>query len=664
MKIDSTDFNLWDILSNFVEITEEERQIGENLFKEYKKNGYIKKTCKEMLLYSNGVIINFYQRLGKIRGTESPVKDRKDSKWMVESDFCFVNVRATGLNEEFGSLIHSTKILPLIRANAIHLAPFTEYTFNCIYAIRSTKSISINIIDKDLLKKGFGGEKQLKCFTEAVHLLGKTVGFDIEPHLSQFSAECVENPQLFRWIKLYKHDKQYLDYYLSYKDMLKKENQERFTNDIKNIVHKEMKFFDIKTFEFEEDDIEERMLYKKECLRKTIKLLISDGYWTIPSQIWNGAGVPEFSGYNFHHNYAKFHYANRNKEDNSHYAYNILSPFNFYNNLGVNSIPDDNNLPIENKEVVDYFCSIFDKWRDEFNFDFIRYDSADHIFDSTHKGNYDVPDSDRPTPKILEKCIKSSKNELKPYIGNIAERMGNEIDQYHSIGFDLMLGDDMCWKIDENLIKKSFWINEKLASINKDELKFSVIFAIDTHDTGNPFLSGEPLLKKVGEKITFLRLFISRYISCGLSRRPKYEVMGLSDMSYGLFESNIHDKNLTWVSNKKFNQMYNYIEDIYLSHKNILANGQIIENHINNRYCFWVIKNGKNILIPLISLEHENTTDIKNIQIDISKYINKNCSITSYDLYNQKCFKIERTNTILIEDLKYTEAKLFMICEK
>ena len=53
----------------------------------------------------------------------------------------------------------------------------------------------------------------MKCFVEASHMLGKTVGFDIEPHLSQFSIEALENPSLFRWIKLYKNDKNYLDYY-------------------------------------------------------------------------------------------------------------------------------------------------------------------------------------------------------------------------------------------------------------------------------------------------------------------------------------------------------------------------------------------------------------------------------------------------------------------
>ena len=58
-------------------------------------------------------------------------------------------------------------------------------------------------------------------------------------------------------------------------------------------------------------------------------------------------------------NYAKFYYANRKNEDNSHYAYNILTPFNYYYNLGINSIPDENNLPKENKYAVEYFCNIF-----------------------------------------------------------------------------------------------------------------------------------------------------------------------------------------------------------------------------------------------------------------------------------------------------------------
>jgi len=582
---------------------------GKDLFKVYKKYGYIPRTCLALLELPDEDVACFFSLLENEKVAVSPVRGRENSSWMVESDFCFINVRATGINDKHGSFIQAAKLLPGIRANGIHLGPFTSYDFGVIYAVKSVTTIDPILVDHNLETSGFSASQQLQAFVAAAHLLDKTVGFDLEPHMTQFSVEALQNPQLFRWIKL-SPDKTSLYENAAMTTMMSPEVQENIYKEIRQLVEDSLKTSGLNSLELQNNNSREIHESTEKLYVEIIKLLISQGFWTVPSHTWGGAGIPEFSRYNHEHNYPEFTYLTASGEDQGDAALAIVTPFRFYNGLAVNRLSDKREISILDEEVLDYFCRIPDKWIFEYNFDFVRYDSVDHIFDSVLENDHNLPASDRPTPRVLEKCISHSRKNGRPWIGNMAERMGNEIQEYGSIGYDMVIGDDMLQRVDENLMHKSFHLYHQLREHNQDNQPFTIPFCTDTHDTGNPHIWGDPLLQLEGAEGMLLRQFISRFISCGKARRPKYEVMGAQDMSFGLFRANVEDVNLEWQGDDAFNRRYHWLEDVYEEHRPLLDAGEIISHHIDHKFAWWVIDSPEGILVPAVSLFNEGDSSV------------------------------------------------------
>ncbi|MEJ2302152.1 MAG: hypothetical protein P8Y14_11555 [Anaerolineales bacterium] len=644
---------LWQILSEIRPISPGEQRIAKKLFRELQQYGFIRKSCLEMLQLSDEVIIKLYALLSQSKSTNSPVRNFADSRWMASSDFCFINIRATGLGQDPGTLIHASKLLPSLRVSAIHLGPFTSYAFGTIYAVQSVESISAKVIDNRLVESGFSADDQLRALVQAAHLLGKTVGYDLEPHTAQFSFPVVMNPEVFRWIKL-ADSKDELDGSLANEEMLAEGNQERIIAQVRQIVDRELESRGIGDLETRPVDDPALIKHKDETFTRIVKALIEAGYWPLPSQAWSGVGLPAFTGYDHRLNCPKFAYLNEEGQDQGAYAYNVLTPYKFYSGIKPNRPPDDEPRPFE--PGVTYFGKVFTRWRDNFGFDFVRHDSADHIFDSLWAQDSEAPASDRPSPYVLEQAIKTSKSEEKPYVGNFAERMGNEIEAYAGLGFDLMLGTDMLERVDKAMIEKSFRLYDRLAEHNRQSSqRFSVAFCVDTHDTGNPHMWGESLVKVMGFERMRLRHFVSRFISAGYARRPKYEVMGSQDLSYGLYVSNISDKNLIWTGNKGYNRRYHLLEDVYDRYKGFIAEAEIRKRVIEPNYAWWVIQHEGQILVPLISLESDSDPGeaLRHIEIDLQE-IRPDKGISNlvvYDFETSEGKKIILTGQILRVDL-------------
>ena len=66
-----------------------------------------------------------------------------------------------------------------------------------------------------------------------MHLLKKTVGFDLEPHVSQFGVTVIMNAHLFRWIKLDHEDKDRLEGGLTQDQMLSEVQQRRLVGEVR-----------------------------------------------------------------------------------------------------------------------------------------------------------------------------------------------------------------------------------------------------------------------------------------------------------------------------------------------------------------------------------------------------------------------------------------------
>ena len=587
-------------------ITEQDRQIAQTLFAEYMQQGYLRKTCAEMLRVSVGAIIDFYARLSAVRSSASPVQDQPHSGWMADADFCFLNVRATGLDGQMGNFIQAAKLLPALRVSAIHLGPFTSYDFACIYAVQSVETISRNIVAVELEALGFSLEAQLRAFVTAAHLLGMAVGFDLEPHTTQFAKTVIMYPEHFRWLKL-TQDRRSLADGCPNAEMVREDMQRRITTEIRALVQAELHAHGLTTVEHAETDSAAQREAKDAAYDKLIGTLIACGYWTIPSQVWACDGIPAFRGYHFEQNYAQFCYLDRDQRDRHNEAYHITTPFKFYTNLSLNHAPQPDALPQLHLPTLDFFCQIFQKWRDDFDFDFVRYDSVDHIFDSIYQQQHHIPTSDRPTPHVLQTCVSASKSAAKPYIGNFAERMGHEMDEYAALGFDVMLGNDMCERITKHLLEKSFWLHDHLTHLNQTRpSRFAIPFAVDTHDTGNPFIWGEALVKLMGPERMALRHFVSRFISAGLARRPKYEVTGAQDLSYGLYQANVTESNVTWVGDAVYNARYHWLEDIYDQYKPMLRQASLERRVVLESSAWWCFQQDGQALIPMLAYEIEH----------------------------------------------------------
>ncbi len=590
--------SVWNQILEWTRPTPEQKAHGEALAAEYQKSSALRLSQKALLALPDPVIAVFYSLLMQDKIPVSPVADNSDSGWLAASSACFVNVRATGLNGQLGNFIQASKLLPGLRVKAIHLAPFTEYEFGTTYAIRSLKTIAPQVVHQDLETSGIRPAAQLEAFIQAAHALGKAVGFDLEPHTAQYAIPALEVPEAFRWIKLYPEDRQWLDYMLQPDQVYTKEVQERLASEVRTLIQAFLRQKSLHTFDEEETDTAVRVSEKRQAYQEAVQLLIAQGYWTVPVHSWDSEGLPRFAGYHTQDQYPLFQYLNKEGRDSSSWAYHVVTPFQFYHNVPLQGTVL-RQRPEPNPAALDLFCSIFLYWRDRFHFDFVRHDSVDHVFDSLFDGDGNWPLSDRPTPAVLAELIRRSKLPGKPYIAHLAERMGNECEDYQAIGYDALLGSDMMETVGQEHLEKSFRLQSELEELNRRrKTPFSVAYAVDTHDTGNPFLWGMSLSEKVGREGMKLRCFLSRFLGWGKGRRPKYEVMGLSDLSSGLFSANVSEKSLNWVGDEEFTAFYHQLEDVYEHLRPELAEARLVESYAGMSYAWWMLA-GKNHLLVL-----------------------------------------------------------------
>ena len=568
---------------------EEIKEKTDELVKEYKEKGYIKKLPLEAMNIDDAVICNFYLEIGKDKLKEkefpSPVEKEENSSWMYLSDYCFINVRATGKEpDKTGNFINTLKLIPVLRANSIHLAPFFDCALDNIYAVDSLRIITKDVVCEKLLSADINADEQLKLLIDSIHILDKTAGFDLEPHTSQFSRIALENPHLFRWIRLTKKEKK-LYGKVTQEEMLEEKSQEKIQKAVNKIVKDILKKHKLKTLEPKNASPEKIRKAHGEITNK----LIENGYWTLPSHTWGGVGLPEYDFYNTSDNHPDFVYLNEKGEDHHEHSFGMLTPYKFYSNMPLNKIPEEDNLPITNKETVDYLKSVFPDLQDRYKFDFVRLDYVDHVFDSTFNESWNIPISDRMTPEVLQTILMASKEHRK-YTGAMAERMGVDIGDYGKLGFDLILGNTMLSTMNKDYVKFNFDLQEQIEAINKErEIPASVLFAVDTHDTGHPLFWTVPLSEAVGGAGLHLRHFLSRFTWNGRGRRPKYEVIGNQDLSHGLYEANNKLKSVAWKGDKEYNDLYHGLEDTYERFKDLIFNSHLGPTYISDDCAFWFI---------------------------------------------------------------------------
>lgn len=130
----------------------------------------------------------------------SPIAEIENTDWLKKVSMIGVNIRTIG---GFWSLIKYAFTLPN-HVSSIHLLPIWECgVVASLYGIASWR-INTEFFDKDFASQFphlNNAEKQLKVVVNLLHLMGKTVGFDVVPHTDRYSEITLANPFHFEWLQ-------------------------------------------------------------------------------------------------------------------------------------------------------------------------------------------------------------------------------------------------------------------------------------------------------------------------------------------------------------------------------------------------------------------------------------------------------------------------------
>ncbi len=544
----------WKELSRLFSPSADEAEKARNLFISFEKNGYLKSSDFSLSHCSRNVIIDFYYRLSLIRSIESPVKRKKKSDWIHEKDFAFINHRASLFIDEY-PFLSQLSTLPSVRAGSVILAPFTKNRKKKINTVDSHAHICEDFGDEELIEKGVSLENQFHLYIEAAHLLGKCVGYTLDYRVDRFSIPVLRRPDLFRWIDLKST--------AAYMEMLEEKMQVEIIGHVQNIVGNYLNSLSLGPGENDYNNIR--------------TLLKENGFWTIPSCICGNGQLPL---YEYKENCSKPDFFGGDDD---------LTSFKFYKS--------DNSV---NSEGLDYYSSLYTKWRDSFSFDFIKFSGIEFADDDKRKKG------DSPSLDLIKKVIKKTTNKISHtgFLGDDVEHR----DIYINSGFNTVFvhNKDNC--INRVFMESNFNLNLYLQEINKKKKRqFSIAFS-GGETNGESQSNMEDCCR---------RIFISRFISCFKAYRPKYE----------FWDDTINKKSLSDIP------QYNMIENIFTRYREIVRKGKIVKHYIDENVSWWIIHYGANLLIPLISLDNDENSSPEKVSINYSGIINTShiLSVLEYD---------------------------------
>ena len=634
----------------------------------WRSRGSLPWSPRQALDVADAAIARFYAELMRDGWRDgvfpSPVAGCADSSWMTRSDFCFFNIRAIGPERDRpGTFIDALKLLPVVRVNSIHLAPFFDCVFGNVYAVDSLTVINSEVVHPGYAAAGLGARDQLALFVDAAHALGMTVGFDLDPHTAQFSRVVLDNPEMFRWLEL-APDRKGLAGGVDEDAMLAEEAQAAIACRVRSIVRAACAGAGLARLE----DPEAESGLVRATAQGIVRELIAAGLWTIPSHTWGGAGLPGYIGYNDRDGYPLFEYLDAEGEDQSGHAFGMLTPIKTGTGLSVNTNPTAKAPSAPYEPGIRFFAGIFAEIRRLARFDFVRLDYVDHVFDSVLEGTRDRPLSDRPTPALLERIIAAARRD-DPATGAMAERMGYDIESYAGVGFDLILGADVIRKPDMMFLDDMLRFNRELVALNAGRrVPVSIQFAIDSHDTGHPQIDMDP--SREGLRGMLWRLFLARFGSCGAGRRPKYEVIGNQDLTSGLYEANNRPVSLEWRDDRECVAAYHAFEDLYRRLRPSLDVSCIREYRVTPPFAFWCLDRMDGFRLRFVCVaypdgdEAEGPLDCVHIYpfdqywFDVAR-VDEICLPEG----KMRFVPIEVDGTIAVEKLVPGDVRLFMIRE-
>lgn len=582
---------------NTQEISDENLLLLDELINEYKNFGYVKGyTLKELLKLPDVVIILFYCYIYKEKNLQGEVPSsiaikEENSKWILNRDYCFFNIRAVGMDDyDTGDIINATKLLITLRVSGLHLAPFFECRSGIVYCQNSYKIINAEIINSYYSNEGIKGTEQMKFFIDCAHLLNMAVAFDYTPHVANTSKVALDNPELVRWVRLNKpHTRLYNNQHIN--EQYDELYQDKIHHEIREIVEDIKKELNIDMID--DDELDNKLSNKAQA--KLSEVLQKEGYYSVTVQTWNGICIPGFSHYDHVCGWPQWEYKDIDGNDQTQHALALHTSLYIHKGMEANKLPqqivkDDSHKKVERNEfVINYIKQYLDKVIEIYKFDYIRMDYIDHIFDNVmYDQEEEVPINEMLTPKeILE--IANYLSIKVPGIGFQADYTSDDAENYEKAGFNLTVGTEARNNLNKEIIEDT--IIRCKNNMGKKTTTCKVLFTIDTHDVAHHSFLAKELAEREGVKGFITRIFMSRFLNVGENRRPKYEVIGNQDMSTGIHRANNVPESLIWESNKHVFQVYHKLEDLYEKLKDELSKCIITDYEINDFYAMWTLEN-------------------------------------------------------------------------
>lgn len=607
------------------------------LIQEYEEFGCLKNyTFAELLNISDADWLKFYLflyrhcELGEDGRPKTVEEKHSKPDWMLEKDYCFLNIRATGKEiPETGNIIDSVKLLPALRVSGIHLAPFFECTYGIVYCQTSFYNINPEIVNLYYRENGVTPYEQMCFLVDCAHLLNMAIGFDFTAHTASFSKLCFDRPELFRWVRLNeKKDALFMDMQIDeqYEDSC----QKNFTKELSDIIVPIKENYGLSKIDSPSDNRERENAAYEEIIEAVKKA----GYFMVPPHTWNGVCVPDYKRYIENKKIIIWDYRDIEGNDQGQHAIWLHANLYLHKGMKANRLPaqitgkKEDGIVCRNEVTISFIKEYLEEIVDFFRFDYVRMDYVDHIFDNIKEvdGN-EIPINEALTPEeILE--IVSYLREKHPGLGLQADHMGIDDNLYKEAGFNLITGGEVGLALTK---KNAAEIMNAMSEREKGHgLDCSMTCAIDTHDLAHSLFFGKELAHREGKIGTISRFLMSRFANVGRYRRPKYEVIGNQDLSVGIHRANNRPESIFWKNDREVNIFYHFIEDLYEKYKDQLKhfsfkNYEILDNHL-----VWTIENkeDKKEIIGIIPL-FEDTTFVDNqgslirreILVDPDRYI-------------------------------------------
>ncbi len=521
----------------------------------------------------------------------SPIVNQKDTKWCQTAKIIGINPRLT---KTFWGII---KYAMTFSENCVHIMPlWTTGDRGSLY-VQTSWRLNEEFLDPNLIEKGYKTpEQQLKLTINVLHAMGKIAGFDVLPHVDNFSEITLLNPKFFEWAKLNEQ-----------------KTSQLFAPDVDyNTIYKEVESIIIKATNapynlFELDERErENFIFPQNSDRTSIRINLMNKIREAglePLPVAEHAPMRPVVFQKIEHSggqsWAVFDVKNRSSAAK---VIGCVTPYKWYK-------IDDNGYPIQNtveQEVWDYFSDKINDFQQEYNFDFLRADMAHNQIAHSHN----CEEKNENEQQEMWAYLKDKINRTKPYFGILAEAFYNT---YYINGIADMINK----KVDIVLGNMNFqYLNKEYVDTIDDYLRpfrenFPFYPCICTFSNDGDLKEHSVYFQS--EEANEARFFISMFLNLPSYTGIGYETKKLKPQNENEFSNEyvkIQEKPYLWGDNDILFEQITQMRELYVKYKTIIdsAHLDLIATDNENSLVWTYSTNEKLKLLFVVNLNPDEQT--------------------------------------------------------